>query len=133
MDPKRADPHYGLGDVYARQGRYDLAISEYRKGLELSGGQPAASPELGYVYALEGRRPEALESLKQLNETPQHRPVSELDRAFVYIGLGNKEQALASIDEAYKQHEWGMLLLKSGTRDWTPCARIRTSRISYAA
>ena len=116
MDPKRADPHYGLGDVYARQGRYDLAISEYRKGLELSGGQPAASPELGYVYALEGRRPEALEILKQLNETPQHRPVSELDRAFVYIGLGNKEQALASIDEAYKQHEWGMLLLKADPR-----------------
>jgi hypothetical protein len=68
------------------------------------------------VYALEGRRPEARQILKQLNETPQHRPVSELDRAFVYIGLGNKEQALASIDEAYKQHEWGMLLLKADPR-----------------
>lgn len=116
MDPKRANPHYGFGDVYAQQGRYDLAIREYRTGLELSGGQPAASPDLGYVYALAGRRLEALEILKQLNERSKHRLVSPLDRAVVYIALGNKEQALALLDEAYGQHEWGMLLLKAEPR-----------------
>ena len=113
MDPKRANPHNGLGDVYARQGRYDLAIGEYRKGLDLSGGQPAASPDLAYVYAFAGRRPEALEILKQLNERSKHRPVSALDRAVVCVALGNKEQALALLDEAYEQHEWGMLLLRA--------------------
>jgi Flp pilus assembly protein TadD len=90
-----------------------LAIREFRKGLELSGGQPAASPDLAYVYALAGRRPEALEILKQLNERSKHRPVSALDRAVVYVALGNKEQALALLDEAYEQHEWRMLLLKA--------------------
>ncbi len=113
MDPKRANPHNGMGGVYAQQGRYDLAIREYRKGLELSGRQPEGLSDLGCVYALAGRRPEALEILKQLNEGSKHRLVSPLDRAVVYIALGNKEQALALLDEAYEEHEWGMLLLKA--------------------
>ena len=113
MDPRRANPHNGIGEVYAQQGRYDLAISEFRQSLDLSGRQPEALSDLGCVYALAGSRPEALEILKQLSERSKHRLVSPLDRAVVYIALGNKEQALALLDEAYAQHEWGMLLLKA--------------------
>jgi hypothetical protein len=51
-----------------------------------------------------------------LNDRSKHRLVSPLDRAVVYIALGNKEQALALLDEAYEQHEWGMLLLKAEPR-----------------
>ncbi len=113
MDPGRAATYGGLGDVYVQMGRLELAVREYRKAVELSGQGAEALANLGYAEALAGRRRDALDILARLNEQSVHRPVSAAYRALIYAALGDRRQAFAWLEEAYRQHETGMIWLRT--------------------
>src|SRR5205807_2013611 len=67
MDPTFGLAHSFLGGLYAAQGRYAEAETEYDKSL----GHWRQGP-LGLMYALAGRREDALRMIAQLEELKQH-------------------------------------------------------------
>lgn len=67
------EAHYVLGLCYDLNGRYEEAVREYEKALELSPGYAAASFRLGYVHALRGDPDAALQHYEAITYgTPEY-------------------------------------------------------------
>jgi tetratricopeptide (TPR) repeat protein len=107
--------HTLLGEIYLRQGKYDLALAALERGVEVSKRHPHALAVLGSAYALSGRRPESRRVLAELKEVSQRRYLSPANLARVYASLGENEQALTWLEKAYNDrsswmtriHLWG--------------------------
>ncbi len=66
--PKEPSLHDRLGDLYARQKKYDPALSEFRKARDLGGASDDLDRRIAEVLATQGKTDEAraiLESLKK--------------------------------------------------------------------
>jgi TolB-like protein/DNA-binding winged helix-turn-helix (wHTH) protein/Flp pilus assembly protein TadD len=113
MDPNRPAAHAGLFRAYVQLGQLDRALGEARQAVRLTGGAAWALSELGYADALAGKRNEALQSILRLNQLSMQQPVSPFDRILVYIALGDKQRAFAWLEQAFEQHETGMIWLKA--------------------
>ena len=103
MDPNHHETHSILGLVYAQQGRYRDAISEWQKSMELGGWDKRGF--LGYVYAVSGRRGEAQKLLAELLDEARSKPVSAYNIARIYTGLGDKAQAFTWLDRAIAERD----------------------------
>ncbi len=89
LDPKLADAHLQLGNLYSDQHEYALAIPEYVRALELNPDLPDAHYRLGQAYVHTGQKDAAqaqLQVYQKMNE--QHLADIEKQRAeirqFVY-------------------------------------------------
>lgn len=89
LDPKLADAHLQLGNLYSDQHEYALAIPEYVRALELNPDLPDAHYRLGQAYVRTGQKDAAqsqLQVYQKMNE--QHLADIEKQRAeirqFVY-------------------------------------------------
>jgi eukaryotic-like serine/threonine-protein kinase len=90
-----------LGLTYAQQGKFDDAIAEVKRAIELTGGRGALTlAALGYVSAIAGKRHEAEKVLAQLQTNPPNRDLSPFYLALVHAGLGNINDAIARLGEA---------------------------------
>jgi eukaryotic-like serine/threonine-protein kinase len=107
--PDFAVAHWHLGLIYEQLGRYNEAISELRKAVELSGGSPRLLAALGHAFAVAGRKEEALDVIQQLKKREY---VSSLELASIEVALGEKEQALTLLEDAYNQHSFHLTYLK---------------------
>jgi tetratricopeptide (TPR) repeat protein len=61
LAPDAADPRASYADLLVRAGRYDEALEQYRKALELKPDYWYAVREIGSVYSIQGRLVEAEE------------------------------------------------------------------------
>ena len=65
--PRQGIPHLQLGTAYAKQGKMDAAIEEFKMALEFykdNAGRAKAHGNLGSAYLYVGRRTEAIEEFK---------------------------------------------------------------------
>ena len=85
--------------------RYDEAIVELQKAVELSGGGAAQLGALGYAYALANRRAEALEIVEKLKERSREHYVPPAMVAVVFSGLGDKDQAMTWLEKAIEERD----------------------------
>jgi serine/threonine protein kinase/tetratricopeptide (TPR) repeat protein len=99
---------FHLGLTYAQLGRFDEAIAELQRTIEMIGGRGALiQAALGYVYAAAGRREEALEILGQLQGFPTNRDVSPFYLAVIHAGLGNQKLAIDHLEDACEErYNW---------------------------
>ena len=63
-EPDPSQPHFQVGNVYARIGDHAEAEREYRTALSLSPGFAEARYHLGALFLLQGRVPEAISELR---------------------------------------------------------------------
>src|SRR5262249_32595129 len=63
LTPRRLETLSGLGEVLARQGEYDGAISRYRQALEIDSKQDAIRTNLGIAYYKAGQFADAQREL----------------------------------------------------------------------
>jgi TolB-like protein len=129
--------HYYLGQAYEQTGRYEEAISEFKKAIPLSKGNPEATAALGHAYAVSGQKNEARKVLEELNDNSKHRYVSPDCRALIYAGLGDKNAAFAQLQKAYDEHAGQLIYvnvdqrfdsLRSDPRFQELCRRVGLSR-----
>lgn len=66
--PGSAMGDYGLGQTYAKQGRYDKAIEHFEEAISKKNDFYDAYAEMGYVYADMGKKDEAKEIKKILDD-----------------------------------------------------------------
>jgi hypothetical protein len=64
-DPKKSDLYNELGITYARYGKYEQAVQNLEKAIELNNRNPAAYNNLGNVYFLTGEYERALSFYKK--------------------------------------------------------------------
>jgi serine/threonine-protein kinase len=108
--------HFYLGQAYEQTKRYDEAIAEFKKAINMSPTSAEATAALGYAYAISGRNVEAKRLITELNESAKHRYVSLGYQALIYTGLGEKEQALKWLQEAYEERAGWLVYLNVDPR-----------------
>ena len=83
-----------LGIAYEQESRYEEAIAEVEKALQLLRGEPVAAGPLGHVYAEAGRQGEARRILEDLMREVEQRHVDAYSVALVHVALGQTGQAI---------------------------------------
>lgn len=104
MDPNFSVAHMFLGNSYAQQHRYQEAIAELVRAIELSGGSAVMKGMLGFVYGKAGANDEALKIVQELKARRDEKYVSPYNLALIYSGLDDIDQTLALLEQAYEQH-----------------------------
>jgi Flp pilus assembly protein TadD len=99
LDPEFPGAHDELGFAYLKQRRYEEALLEFRKTVDLSGRASRYLGDLGYCEAVAGDRNEALKIEKELQENyARHQAVGQFVAA-VYAGLGDNDQAIKWLEK----------------------------------
>ena len=108
--------HYYLGQAYEQIGRYEEAISEFKKAILLTKGNPEFTAALGHAYAVSGQGNEARKVLEELNDGAKHPYVSPDYRALIYTGLGDKNAAFEQLQKAYEEHAGQLIYINVDQR-----------------
>jgi len=103
--------HWGIGQLYERQGRYDRAVEEYERSVALSNGNPAQVASLAHAYAMAGRRAQAEQLLANLLALSTSY-VSPFKIGLIYAGLGDVDRAFEWLERAYEIRDGWMTTLK---------------------
>jgi serine/threonine-protein kinase len=102
LDPNFAVAHRVLGAVYLRQRRYNEAIAEFKKAVELSGRASWYLAGLGECYAMAGDSVGARAVLTELEEKYDRREAPGQPIAIVYAALGDKDQPFVWLEKDFQ-------------------------------
>lgn len=105
IDPKFAAAYALGGMVFEQQRKYDLAIAEYQKGLQISPGHSFFQGRLGHAYAMAGHRAEALKLLKEMLAKRDDANLSDLHIGYTCAGLGDANALFDQLDRAYRRRD----------------------------
>lgn len=108
VDPNDWSQHYHLGIGYEGVGKLQDAISEYRKAIELSDGDPNATVSLAHAYSAVGKRAEAEKILRDLERKSEGAHLSSYTMATLHAGLGDKDRAFGLLDKAYAERSFDL-------------------------
>ena len=114
FDPNRPNIRWTFGELYERKGMYAEAIRQYRKGLELSDGNPNMLALLASADAASGNVAEAEKLLREMTQKEGKEDPYLI--AAVYARMGRKEDAFRYLEKAYAEHSFGMILLRQERR-----------------
>jgi TolB-like protein/DNA-binding winged helix-turn-helix (wHTH) protein len=99
--------HWTLGLAYLGKGMYREAVTELQIAQDL-GRTPVFEASLGHAWAASGDRIRALGVVEELKRGRPH----PFGIAQVYAGLGEKKLAMEWLDQAYREHDRGLAILK---------------------
>ncbi len=121
--PETPAIHQALGDVALSQGRFEAAVDEFAKALELDSEHVGAQFRLGVTHRRLGNFELAVEHLDAVANVDANYPGLALERGLLFEASGRGEQALAEYEEALKNApEDPDLMLRVG------CARVAAGR-----
>jgi TolB-like protein/DNA-binding winged helix-turn-helix (wHTH) protein/Tfp pilus assembly protein PilF len=113
VSPNYARARRDFSLALVEKGRYEDAIREARRGIELSQPSPLMLEAVGYAYARAGKKDEARNVLHDLREMSRNRYVSSFAMAVIYAGLGEKHAAFSFLDKAYQEHAGQLIWLNA--------------------
>jgi serine/threonine-protein kinase len=105
IDSRFAAAYALSGMALERERKYDLAIAEYKKGLQILPGHSFLQGRLGHAYAMAGRRTEALKLLQEMLAKRDDANLSDLHIAYTYAGLGDLNALFDQLDRAYRRRD----------------------------
>jgi tetratricopeptide (TPR) repeat protein len=117
--------HYGLGNVYADQGRQEEAVAEYQRAIELDPQGALPHHGLGNVYVDQGRQEEAVAAYQRAIELDPKLAAPHHGLGNVYRSLGRQEEAVAEYrraiefdpQDASSHHELGTVYRLLGRQE----------------
>ncbi|HEY6231408.1 MAG TPA: protein kinase [Pyrinomonadaceae bacterium] len=92
-----------VANVLFLAGRYDDAIRQSLKALELDSGAVSAHTVLRWAYEKKGMQNEALNAFEQERVFAGDTPTTNLKRAHVYASIGRKDEARVILEEIVKR------------------------------
>ena len=101
-----------LGQAYLFQGKIAEAIVELQKAKANSRQNEWAVAALGHAQAVAGDRAEAEAALSELTARSEREPVRPTLFALVHAGLGETDKAIAWLNEACRERDCWMPLVK---------------------
>lgn len=102
LNPKNKEAHYGLGHVYALQGKLALAEEEFRAAIRIDEAYSEAHTYLGQALASQGKWDEAIQSYRAALANPLY---ATPDLARYHLGLalaqrGDFQEAMEALEDA---------------------------------
>jgi serine/threonine-protein kinase len=104
LDPNYPVTYWILGLVYRKIGRYDAAIRDGEKGVNLSGGSPLLRAALAQTYAEAGNANEARRVLDELAALALQKYVAPHFFAGIHIALGENDKAIEYLEKSFEEH-----------------------------
>jgi tetratricopeptide (TPR) repeat protein len=104
--------HAFLGRSYQQTSRYAEAVAEFRKALDVSGGDSNELAALGQALAASHQEGEARKTLAELTMRSQQTYVQPMWLAVIHLALGEKDQAFAGMQKAYEDRSAWLVYLK---------------------
>lgn len=108
LDPKNVEVHRYLATVFLAEAKYDLAIRELKRVLELQPKSTEALHNLGVAYEKKGEEAEAVEWFKRALAGDQTQFQTAIRIARCYEALGgrdNEMKGLSYLDLALRQNQ----------------------------
>ena len=99
--------------VYIHQQRYDQAVAQLKKAIEVSGGSNEPVTQLGYVLAKSGQREQAKAIIDKLRLAGTKNYVPAYSFAMIYNGLGESEEALRYLEKSLQEREVQITFIKN--------------------
>lgn len=102
LNPQNKDAHYGLGHLYAMQGKYPQAEEQFREAIKIDEAFSEAHTYLGQVLANQNRWDEAIKSYRQALANPLY-PTPDLARFHLGRALahqGDWQGAMEVLEDA---------------------------------
>lgn len=87
MDERHYNAWYGLGNIYYRQEKYELAAYHFKRALNINDRSSVLYCYLGMVLHASKRHEEALEMLKQADLLEPQNPLAKFHKANIYVSL----------------------------------------------
>ncbi|MBI4512823.1 MAG: tetratricopeptide repeat protein, partial [Gemmatimonadetes bacterium] len=112
LDPNWAFARMWLAILLTHFGRFEEAIPELRRAVELSPTSAIMQAALAYGYARSGRRQEAFEIVKELEARSAGNHVPPYWLAVAYTGLGEGDRALGWLETGYRERDGWLLNVK---------------------
>lgn len=110
-------PYYGLALALEQKGLLKQAERESRRAIVLSNRNPIKLTARAHIHALLEDMRQARVVLDELNELRRtHQYVSPFHMALIYAGLGKADQAFDFLEEAYRDKDQWLTLLRSEPR-----------------
>ena len=97
LNPNNKDAHYGLGHIYALQGKLPLAEQEFRAAIKIDEAFSEAHTYLGQVLASQNRWDEAIKEYRQALANPLY-PTPDLARFHLGRALAQQGDLQASME-----------------------------------
>jgi Tfp pilus assembly protein PilF len=102
LNPENKEAHYGLGHIYASQGRLKLAEDSFREAIRIDADYAEANTYLGQVLASQDRWKDAIAAYRQALSNPLY-PTPDLARFQLGKALmheGNLQEAMEVLEDA---------------------------------
>lgn len=111
IEPEFYGAYWLNGAICLVEGRYEEAVAELKKGVDLGGHQTVLA-DLGSAYGLAGKTEEAEAVLNQLLEMRRTAYASAICIARVYARIGERDRAIEWLGTAVEERNGEMLFLK---------------------
>ena len=111
LDPNYPVTYWILGLLLRKMGRYELAIAEGEKGVNLSGGSSLMRAALAQTFATAGRKKEAVQILDDLTELTKQKYVAPYFFAGIHVGLVEDDRAIEYLEKSYEEHSHWLIYL----------------------
>ena len=108
LNPDNKEAHYGLGHIYASQGRLKLAEESFREAIRIDGDYAEANTYLGQVLASQDRWKDAIAAYRQALSNPLY-PTPDLARFQLGKALmheGDLQGAMEVLEDATTVTPW---------------------------
>jgi hypothetical protein len=92
--------------------QFEESVAELQKAATLSPEDDLTKAALAYACAASGRKSDSQDILAQLKNQSKRRYVSPYVLALICVGLGKKGEAFEWLEEAYKQRDTSLPLIR---------------------
>jgi anaphase-promoting complex subunit 3 len=89
---------YGIGQIYFRQEKFDMAINNFKHALQINPRSSVLCCYLGMAYHKQGLASEALDWLQQAIEADAQNPLARFERASVLISQDKLVEAIDKLE-----------------------------------
>jgi serine/threonine-protein kinase len=103
MEPRHPLTYIWFGRVFLGMGRFQEALTEAQKGMDVAGRLPALLAVAGCAYGELGMRAKAREVLEELRQLSNRRYVSPMFEAYVLGTMGELDETFRLYDRAVEQ------------------------------
>src|SRR5262249_40564198 len=114
--PEYPTNHWALGWAALETSDYDLAIAEFKRAVEGSGGATLFRAMVAEAYAVSGDRDEAQRILRELLGDAAREYVTPYMIARIYAALGEKDEAFRWLETGWQERAAWMPFLKMDPR-----------------
>ena len=115
LEPNFWAAHHTLAMVFMKRQRYDEALAEAQKGVELNRRANASLALLAHVYGRMGKSAEAQSVIKELLDRYAKQAADGRDLAVAYAGLDQKNEAFGWLEKSFQQRSQYMGVLRLET------------------